>query len=507
MTGKIVKTYDYRDESGVLLYQNCRYEPKTFRQRRPDSKGWSWNLNGTRRVLYQLKGLLRARKTPWVFYCEGEKDTDNVRALGLVATTAGSASSWKPEFAEFLNDRKVCILAHNDKAGKDLAAKVEKDCKRAGSPEVKILNLSDLSVGGDVSDWLDNGGTKTGLLELADKPERQIRHCKLSTIEPKESEYTIPEVLPKGMLTMLISQEGAGKSTFAAYLTTIISTGAEWPNAPGIPRPAGDVILFSHEECPERVIVPRLIANGADLDRVHLAKGVVTSDGDEYEFDIERSIRQLDLMVDELPDVQLGIFDPITSYVNCNENSNADVRKALKHIVDFAARQNISVLGLSHFNKKIDAGMINRTIGSRAWSAVPRMIWGIRAEQIEDDEGRKTDTENRFLLNIKCNIGAKPKGIKFSISDGGVVICTGERTSLSMDDMGDVSIKRLDEAIEWLSDRLEGSKSVTADTIYRESKEKGFSKSTVDRAKDKLRIRPTRSGYGPDGQWWWSLPE
>jgi len=27
------------------------------------------------------------------------------------------------------------------------------------------------------------------------------------------------------------------------------------------------------------------------------------------------------------------------------------------------------------------------------------MVWGIRTEQIEDEEGNKTDTDNRFLLN------------------------------------------------------------------------------------------------------------
>jgi len=36
---KIVATYDYTDESGNLLFQVVRYDPKDFRQRRPDGKG------------------------------------------------------------------------------------------------------------------------------------------------------------------------------------------------------------------------------------------------------------------------------------------------------------------------------------------------------------------------------------------------------------------------------------------------------------------------------------
>ena len=33
-----VAAYDYNDESGVLGYQSVRYEPKDFRQRRPDGR-------------------------------------------------------------------------------------------------------------------------------------------------------------------------------------------------------------------------------------------------------------------------------------------------------------------------------------------------------------------------------------------------------------------------------------------------------------------------------------
>jgi hypothetical protein len=35
---RIVKTYDYTDVDGSLIFQVCRYEPKDFRQRRPDGK-------------------------------------------------------------------------------------------------------------------------------------------------------------------------------------------------------------------------------------------------------------------------------------------------------------------------------------------------------------------------------------------------------------------------------------------------------------------------------------
>jgi putative DNA primase/helicase len=69
---RIVATYDYCDEAGNLLFQTVRYEPKDFRQRRPDGKcGWISNLQGVRRVLFRLNHIMDKQD---VIVAEGEKD-------------------------------------------------------------------------------------------------------------------------------------------------------------------------------------------------------------------------------------------------------------------------------------------------------------------------------------------------------------------------------------------------------------------------------------------------
>jgi hypothetical protein len=69
--GRMVNTYDYTDADGKLLYQVVRYEPKDFRQRRPDSNGgWTWKLD-ERRVLYRWPELLKFPDGT-IFVCEGE---------------------------------------------------------------------------------------------------------------------------------------------------------------------------------------------------------------------------------------------------------------------------------------------------------------------------------------------------------------------------------------------------------------------------------------------------
>jgi hypothetical protein len=83
---RIVATYDYRDEHGELLMQSVRFEPKDFKQRRPDGKGgWAWRVKGARVVPYRLPELL-ADAAATVYVAEGEKDCDALAGIGLVAT-------------------------------------------------------------------------------------------------------------------------------------------------------------------------------------------------------------------------------------------------------------------------------------------------------------------------------------------------------------------------------------------------------------------------------------
>ena len=58
---RIVQTYEYTDAAGNVVFQTVRYEPKDFRQRRPDGKGgWIWNLQEIQPVLYRLPEVMAA---------------------------------------------------------------------------------------------------------------------------------------------------------------------------------------------------------------------------------------------------------------------------------------------------------------------------------------------------------------------------------------------------------------------------------------------------------------
>jgi hypothetical protein len=149
---KLVKTYDYTDASGQLLYQVCRFEPKDFRQRRPDGNGgWIWDLKGIETVLYRLPDVIKANE---VIICEGEKDANNLRACGFCATTAPmGAGKWREEYNQWLNEKNIVFLPDNDDPGREHMAKVAASLN-GNAASLKLLQLPGLPNKGDVSDFI-----------------------------------------------------------------------------------------------------------------------------------------------------------------------------------------------------------------------------------------------------------------------------------------------------------------------------------------------------------------
>jgi hypothetical protein len=162
----IVAEYDYADEGGRILYQTIRFDPKSFKLRRPNGNGgWFWNLKDVRLVLYRLPELIK-RESDTVFICEGEKDVHALENFGLLATcNAMGAGKWREEYAETLRGRRVVIIADNDPPtdekgnphyrGQKHASVIAESLLRHGC-EVRIIEPTR---GKDASDWLAQGGT------------------------------------------------------------------------------------------------------------------------------------------------------------------------------------------------------------------------------------------------------------------------------------------------------------------------------------------------------------
>lgn len=189
---KIVATYDYTDASGNLIHQTVRFEPKSFRQRRPaaegstagrakaksdkDGKWWLWTLNGIDPVLYRLPEIKQRPSEP-VYLVEGEKDADNLAAaFNVLATTNPmGAAKWRKSYSQQLKGRTVYLIPDVDKPREDgsnpglqhvqTVARALHDI----AAEVRIIDLPPLGLTPkwDISDWIKKGGSLELLTEAA----------------------------------------------------------------------------------------------------------------------------------------------------------------------------------------------------------------------------------------------------------------------------------------------------------------------------------------------------
>lgn len=158
-----VATYDYQDERGKLLFQVVRYEPKTFRQRRPDGKGgWSYGVEGVRKVLYRTPDLA-AGQDP-VLVVEGEKDVETARTLGFTAVTnVGGAGKWRDEYSRQLRGRTVVVIPDNDDVGIKHAA----DAVTSIAQHAKLVATVTLPDGKDLSEWAGDAPPEEKSAELS----------------------------------------------------------------------------------------------------------------------------------------------------------------------------------------------------------------------------------------------------------------------------------------------------------------------------------------------------
>lgn len=349
----ITATYDYTDEQGTLLYQVVRFDPKDFRQRKPDSNGgWLYSLKDVRRVLYRLPDVLKAET---VYVVEGEKDADRLWSLGIPATTnAQGAGKWREEYSETLRGKRVVLLPDNDEPGEQHAQTVAHSLFGKASA-VKSVRLPDLSPKGDVSDWLDAGHTKekltalvkaTPVLKREDVTREQSSKnglilTKLSDLlnEPEETvSWLVDKLLPAGGFSLLVAKPKAGKSTLARNLALTVARGDSFLNRT---TQQGAVIYLALEE--KRSEVRKhfhdLGATGTEEIYIHAASAPVDA------------LLQVRAIAEEKKPV-LIIIDPLFRFTRVKDgNDYTQVTQALEPLLVLARETSAHVLAVHHAGK------------------------------------------------------------------------------------------------------------------------------------------------------------
>ncbi|MDA1054622.1 MAG: AAA family ATPase [Planctomycetota bacterium] len=510
---RIVATYDYRDERGELLYQVVRSEPKTFRLRRPDASKpgcWLYSLGDVRRVLYRLPELLAADPAEVVYIVEGEKDADRLRSWGLVATcNAGGAGKWRTDYCDALQSRSVVLLPDNDEPGRKHADAVARMLDGVAA-SVRIVELPELPKKGDVSDWLDAGGTIEQLAEFVEAApewtpaamfERSASVVRLSDVTPEVIRWLWPGRIPLGKLTLIVGDPGTGKSTMTVDLAARVSAGKPWPDSPNDDNAAGDVLLLGTEDGLADTIRPRLDAAGGNPTRVSALNEV-------YSLDVH--LPKLELAIRQCDNPRLLVIDPISAFLgNIDSHKNADVRRVLEPLAQLADRYRVAIVLVHHMNKSAGISALYRASGSLAFTAAVRMQWLVGADP--NDAGR------RLVLPVKSNVVKVSTGLAYRIQSDdaravGWLEWEAKPVEISADEVLGVTSHEeterrdaLDDATAWLSELLDDGP-VFVDELQKLAKANGHSQSTLRRAKKRLGAEARKQGNGRGAKWFWTMP-
>jgi hypothetical protein len=200
---KIVCTYRYLDEDGVVLYEKVRYQPKSFAIRRPSEEGFIWSLGEeTRRLLYNLPRLQGREEIAWV---AGEKDADRLTNLGLPATTnvEGEGADLKDYMFTQLRDagvKRVLLFSDYDVTGQARAVALQRRLVTEHfcvKPIVLFHGPVPDARGQDVSDYLSQHPMKALLEQIEATPwisseptTKSAEPTRFSIVTPAESFIT-----------------------------------------------------------------------------------------------------------------------------------------------------------------------------------------------------------------------------------------------------------------------------------------------------------------------------
>lgn len=224
-----------------------------------------------------------------------------------------------------------------------------------------------------------------------------IRGVDLSTVEPIR--WAWQGRLPLGVLSILLGAEGVGKSTLAAWLIARLTRG-ELPG--NLAEQPVRCLTIGDEDSFDAVTVPRLVAAGADFDKVF-----TISEGDDL-IDLDRDYDQLRKLLQK-ERFAVVYFDSLVDTLGADVDDwrAKDVREALRGIRRLAREFDLCVIGSLHPNKGQHATFRGLVSGSHQYNALARSSL-LLAEHPDD-------ADRRLLVRGKGNLSKEPPGFEFEI--------------------------------------------------------------------------------------------
>jgi hypothetical protein len=540
------------DTFRVLRFDFAEIDPdagKPFKTFRPIHRnGAGWSLGDPPGPLPLYRGDHLPADGP-IIVTEGERCADAARSVGLAAVTSAHGSK-SPHLADWrpLAGREIIILPDNDDTGREYGRKAAGLLLALNPPAVvKIIDLPGLPEHGDIADWISADGEmgdkgadeiRAAILALAqaapdwtptatapdtmsgkaDAPAvvfAPVLTC-LADVKPEPVRWLWDQKIALGKTTMFAGRPDLGKSFITLDLAARVSRGDSFPLYPANVAPPGDVVLLSAEDDAADTIVPRLLAAGANLRRIHALTTVQV--GVNFEtgkpifapFNLADHLPMLEDAIRQRTNCRLVVIDPISAYLGkTDSHNNGEVRGLLAPLADLAARYRVAIVAVSHFNKSAGEA-INRVMGSLAFVAAGRAAFVFVKDQ-DDPTGAR-----RFMLPLKNNLSADRAGLAYRLLSpcpGAMPAVAWEAAAVSVEIEDAVSPddrrrgpepKAQQEAAAWLRDFLAGGPRLATECTA-EAHRQGISPATLRRAKEGCGIVYQNDGF--QAPWTWRLPD
>lgn len=321
-------------------------------------------------------------------------------------------------------------------------------------------------------------------------PTSSLVMQRASTITPEVLTWLWPNRIPFGKLTLFAGHPGIGKGMATMYVAACASTGTGWVDCENTNAPIESIIISS-EDSPGDTLVPRLMAAGADMDKVIIVPTMKTEKG-ERAFGLDVDLPALRKELESNPNVKLIIIDPIMNHLgSLKGNAEQELRAGLTPLGMLADKFGVAVVLVTHFNKSIQSESIQRVGGAMGMVGAVRIAWTF-TEDKEDG--------HRKMLPLKANIAPDTGGLIYKIVSQ-VVEINGQSEAVGKIEFGhashssvDSSLKndakngvgKMDEAKAWLTEFLSDGVAKPVIDIQLAGDSMGFGKSTLLNAAIKI---------------------
>ncbi len=194
-------------------------------------------------------------------------------------------------------------------------------------------------------------------------------------------------------MSLLAGRGNVGKSPCALWIAACLTQGelpGQWFGTPT------DVVIYASEDSHEHTTIPRLIAAGADMDRIHLLMGTATDEDGEQPLAWLRDLPLIERFVTEVGAATV-VIDPLHDVHRSGADTNRtdDVRAGLRPLVAMAHRTRAAVLGIAHFNEQRTGDLAALLSGSHGLRDTVRAVLAF----VEGPDGE------RVLGQDKNNLG------------------------------------------------------------------------------------------------------